>query len=194
MANVTRLLEAIQAGEPQAAEQLLPLVYDELRQLARAKLGQERPGHTLQATALVHEAYVRLVGGQESGVAGQESVNWDGRGHFFAAAAEAMRRILVESARRKRRLKRGGDLEREPLDEGAIAVPEIDGDLIELDAALEKLAAKDHRKAELVKLRYFAGLTIEQAADALDVSTTTAQRDWTYARAWLFREISKGER
>src|SRR5436190_11157515 len=193
MTEVTQLLEAIKQGQPQAAEALLPLVYDELRKLARSKLRQEQPGQTLEATALVHEAYVRLVGGQESGVGSRESERWDGRGHFFAAAAEAMRRILVESARRKRRLKRGGDLEKAPLDDEAIAAPEIDGDLIELDAALDKLAAKDHRKAELVKLRYFAGLTIEQAAAALEISTTTADRDWTYARAWLFREMSKGE-
>jgi RNA polymerase sigma factor (sigma-70 family) len=207
MNEVTQLLEAIQQGQPQAAEALLPLVYDELRKLARSKLRHEQPGHTLEATALVHEAYVRLVGG---GVASsQEPVaseggsatghrplatgHWDGRGHFFAAAAEAMRRILVEAARRKRRLKRGGDLERQAIDDESIAAPEVEGDLIELDAALDKLAAKDRRKAELVKLRYFAGLTIEQAAQALEISTTTADRDWTYARAWLFREIATGK-
>jgi RNA polymerase sigma factor (TIGR02999 family) len=194
MADVTELLEAIDKGEPQAAEALLPLVYDELRKLARQKLRHEQPGQTLEATALVHEAYLRLVGDRESGGKSQGSENWDGRGHFFAAAAEAMRRILVESARRKGRLKRGGEVQREPIDEQAIAAPQIDGDLIELDAALDKLAAKDHRKAELVKLRYFAGLTIEQAAEALGISTTTADRDWTYARAWLFREMSKGNR
>jgi RNA polymerase sigma factor (TIGR02999 family) len=192
MNEVSQLLAAIQQGQPQAAEALLPLVYDELRKLARSKLRQEQPGHTLEATALVHEAYLRLVKGQESGTTSQESENWDGRGHFFAAAAEAMRRILVESARRKGRLMRGGDLERRPVEDEAIAAPEIDSDLIELDAALDKLAAKDHRKAELVKLRYFAGLTIEQAAAALDISTTTADRDWTYAKAWLFREMAKG--
>jgi RNA polymerase sigma factor (sigma-70 family) len=217
MIDVTQLLEAIQQGQPQAAEELLPLVYDELRRLARQKLQQEKPGQTLEATALVHEAYLRLVANpgtknQEPGVRDQEpgtsqqisdkndlapglrplAPSFDSRGHFFAAAAEAMRRILVEAARRKRRLKRGGGLEREPLEEDAIAAPEIDLDLIELDAALDKLAVKDRRKAELVKLRYFAGLTIEQAAQALDISTTTADRDWTYARAWLFREISKG--
>jgi len=207
MTEVTQLLEAIKQGQPQAAEALLPLVYDELRKLARSKLRQEQPGQTLEATALVHEAYVRLVkpgiGNQESGVGETDHHStpdsrpptpayWDCRGHFFAAAAEAMRRILVESARRKRRLKRGGDLERQTVDNEAIAAPEIDADLIELDAALDKLAAKDRRKAELVKLRYFAGLTIEQAATALEISTTTADRDWTYARAWLFREMSKG--
>jgi RNA polymerase sigma factor (sigma-70 family) len=185
----------------------LPVVYDELRRLARAKLAQEKPGHTLQATALVHEAYLRLVArpgvrSQESGVRNDSVLTanltpdpcpltpgFDSRGHFFAAAAEAMRRILVESARRKSRLKRGGDLVREPIEENAIAAPEIDEDLLELDAALDKLAAKDPRKAELIKLRYFAGLTIEQAADALGISTTTADRDWSYARAWLYREI-----
>ena len=190
MSDVTRILSQIDQGDPAAADELLPLVYHELRKLARAKLGQEKPGHTLQATALVHEAYLRLVVDKEQ-ESGNRGAKWDGRGHFFAAAAEAMRRILVESARRKQRLKRGGGLEREPLDEEAIASPEIDGDLIELDAALEKLAGKDHRKAELVKLRYFAGLTIEQAADALDISAATAERDWTYARAWLFREMRK---
>jgi RNA polymerase sigma factor (TIGR02999 family) len=188
MTDVTRLLAAIQGNQPHAAEALLPLVYDELRKLARSKLRHEQPGQTLEATALVHEAYVRLVGAAESGDQGQQ---WDHRGHFFAAAAEAMRRILVESARRKRRQKRGGELDRQPLDEEAIAAPTVEGDLLELDAALDKLAAKDPRKAELVKLRYFAGLTIEQAASSLDISTTTAERDWTYARAWLFREMSR---
>jgi len=186
------LLVRWREGDREALEALMPLVYDELRRLAHHYLRQERSDHTLQSTALVHEAYVRLVGGQESGVGGRESERWDGRGHFFAAAAEAMRRILVESARRKRRLKRGGDLERQTMNDEAIAAPELDSDLIELDAALDKLAAKNHRKAELVKLRYFAGLTIEQAAAALEISTTTADRDWTYAKAWLFREMAKG--
>jgi RNA polymerase sigma factor (sigma-70 family) len=203
MSEVTELLAAIEQNQPQAAEALLPLVYDELRKLARSKLRQEQPGHTLEATALVHEAYLRLVG--PAGPAGPEpqstdhanslpavGAHFDHRGHFFAAAAEAMRRILVESARRKARLKRGGDLVRQPLEDEAIAAPQIDADLIELDAALEKLAAKDARKAELVKLRYFAGLTTEEAAQALGISTTTADRDWTYARAWLFREMSHG--
>ena len=191
MNEVTKLLRAIEESQPQAAEALLPLVYDELRKLARSKLRQEQPGQTLEATALVHEAYVRLVGNGETGTAdaGQQ---WDHRGHFFAAAAEAMRRILVESARRKKRLKRGGDRERQSIEEDNIAAPAVDSDLIELDAALDKLAAKDHRKADLVKLRYFAGLTIEEAAQALGISTTTADRDWTYARAWLFREMSQG--
>jgi len=193
MSDVTQLLEAIEQGQPQAAEALLPLVYDELRELARQKLSAERPGQTLEATALVHEAYLRLVRGGESEVAGQESERWEGRGHFFAAAAEAMRRLLVEAARRKGRLKRGGGLARQELEEDAIAAPEIDWDLIELDAALEKLAVKHLRKAELVKLRYFAGLTIEQAAQALGISTTTAERDWTYTRAWLMAEITRGK-
>ena len=203
MSDVTEVLQAIEFGDPQAAEQLLPLVYDELRKLARSKLQHEQPGQTLEATALVHEAYLRLVGGQgkeprteepknQKGTEGQEE-HWDHRGHFFAAAAEAMRRILVESARRKSRLKRGGDLVRAPIEDDAIVAPEIESDLLELDAALDRLAAKDARKAELVKLRYFAGLTIEQAAQALGISTTTADRDWTYARAWLFREVSKGD-
>src|SRR3954447_15306272 len=152
--DVTRILASIESGDAQAAEQLLPLVYDELRKLARSKLRHEQPGQTLEATALVHEAYVRLVGNGGQGAEAAEQ-QWDHRGHFFAAAAEAMRRILVESARRKRRLKRGGDLEREPIDEEAIQAPEIDGNLIELDDALNTLAAKDSRKAEVVKLRYF---------------------------------------
>jgi RNA polymerase sigma factor (TIGR02999 family) len=203
MNDVTLILSQIDAGNPAAAEQLLPLVYDELRKLARAKLTHEKPGQTLQATALVHEAYLRLVGNLEPGTRSQEPAgealargsrslapaSFSSRGHFFAAAAEAMRRILVENARRKKRLKRGGDREREPLEEDRIAVPDVDSDLIELDAALEKLQAKDARKAELIKLRYFAGLTQQQAAEALDISVATANRDWAYARAWLLREM-----
>ena len=217
MANVTQLLAAIDQGHRQAAEQLLPLVYDELRKLARAKLGHEKPGQTLQATALVHEAYLRLVGAgigcQESGVGGEGSEfrgqrsesgsptpdprsptpGFSSRGHFFAAAAEAMRRILVDAARRKKRLKRGGDLTREPIEVDQVAAPNVDDDLIELDAALEKLHAKDARKAELIKLRYFAGLTQQQAADAIGISVATADRDWAYARAWLLREMGGGK-
>jgi RNA polymerase sigma factor (TIGR02999 family) len=185
MSDVTRILSQIDAGDPRAAEQLLPLVYDELRKLAAAKLAHEKPGQTLQATALVHDAYLRLVDVPHT-------QRWETRGHFFAAAAEAMRRILVESARRKRRLKRGGDLKRTSLEEEQIATPEVDGDLIELDMALEKLQQKDHRKAELVKLRYFAGLTQQQAAEALRISIATADRDWAYARAWLLKEM-KGQ-
>lgn len=199
MSDVTRILAQIDSGDPAAAEQLLPLVYDELRRLARAKLGHEKPGQTLQATALVHEAYLRLVGPAgsagpdagttELGESRRAGGTYHSRGHFFAAAAEAMRRILVEAARRKKRLKRGGDLERQPLEEDEIAMPEVREDLEELDAALDRLAAKDCRKADLVKLRYFAGLTQEQAAEALGISVSTADRDWSYARAWLFREM-----
>jgi RNA polymerase sigma factor (sigma-70 family) len=209
MSDVTRILAQIESGDPAAAEQLLPLVYDELRKLAAAKLAHEKPGQTLQPTALVHEAYLRLVGkpgvrSQESGVSKEVSETnltpdscpltpgFDSRGHFFAAAAEAMRRILVESARAKQRIKRGGDGQRVPLAEEAIAAPEPDERLIALDEALARLEQKDPRKAELVKLRYFAGLTIEQAAEALGIGTSTADRDWSYARAWLFREMSKG--
>jgi RNA polymerase sigma factor (TIGR02999 family) len=184
MSHVTQLLEAVREGRPHAAEELAPLVYDELRKLARAKLCQEAPGHTLQPTALVHEAYLRLIGPGDQPA-------WDSRRHFFAAAAEAMRRILVDSARRKRRLKRGGQMERQPLDEDRIAAPEVDGELLELDAALDALIAKDPRKAELVKLRYFAGLTMQQAAAALGIGISTADRDWAYARAWLFRQMAK---
>jgi RNA polymerase sigma factor (TIGR02999 family) len=183
MSNVTQLLQAIERGERQASEELLPLVYDELRKLARDRLRHEPAGQTLQATALVHEAWMRLV--DQSAAPG-----WEGRGHFFAAAAEAMRRILVENARRKNRLKRGGDRDREDLDEAAIAAPESDDRLLDLDRALELLQKHDPRKAQLVKLRYFAGLTLEQAATALGIGTSTADRDWAYAKAWLFREMS----
>ena len=186
MTDVTQILSQVEHGDFAAAEQLLPLVYDELRKLAAARLAQEKPGQTLQATALVHEAYLRLLG-----PAGIEQP-WNSRGHFFAAAAEAMRRILVESARRKRGLRHGGNLVRQELDESAVRVPDVPEDLLELDAALEKLAQKDARKAELVKLRFFAGLTVRQAAEALDIAPSTADRDWAYAKAWLFREIAKG--
>ena len=185
MPDVTRILSQIEEGDPAATEQLLPLVYDELRRLASARLSLEPSGKTLQPTALVHEAFLRLVD--------VEAVQkWDSRGHFFAAAAEAMRRILVESARRKRRQKRGGDQLREVLDEEAVAAPAEDERLLELDAALEKLQAAHPRQAMLVKLRYFAGLTNEQAAEALGISVATADRDWAYARAWLFREMARG--
>jgi RNA polymerase sigma factor (TIGR02999 family) len=183
MTDVTRILAALEQGDPQAAGQLLPLVYDELRRLAAKKLAGEKPGQTLQATALVHEAYLRLVG------AGNEQ-HWDSRGHFFAAAAEAMRRILVEAARHKRSLKRGGGRVREEFDEVLLAAPEPVEDLLALDEALEKLGARDPVKAELVKLRYFAGLTIEEAAAALNISSATAKRYWTYARTWLYQEIT----
>jgi RNA polymerase sigma factor (TIGR02999 family) len=183
--DVTQLLNAIEQGDPQAAGQLLPLVYDELRRLAAQKLGSEAPGQTLQPTALVHEAYLRLVG------KGDEQ-RWDSRGHFFAAAAEAMRRILVENARRKRSLKRGGGQAREELDVVELAAPEPVEDLLALDEALDRLAARDPVKADLVKLRYFAGMTIEEAAAALGISPATAKRYWTYARTWLYQQITGG--
>jgi RNA polymerase sigma factor (TIGR02999 family) len=178
MNDVTRILSVIEQGDPQAAEQLLPLVYDELRKLAAQKLAQEKPGQTLQATALVHEAYVRLVD-----TATVRS--WNGRGHFFAAAAEAMRRILVENARRKKSLKAGGEHRKVELSD---IQPVVEGprvDLLALDEALALLEAKDKRKADLVKLRYFAGLTNEHAARALGISPSTADNDWAYARSWL---------
>jgi RNA polymerase sigma factor (TIGR02999 family) len=176
MTEVTRILSAIDQGNLQAAAQLLPLVYDELRKLAVQKLAREKPGQTLQAKALVHEAYLRLVGPDS-----QRS--WKDRGHFFAAAAQAMRRILVDNARRKRAQKHGAGLQRQPLD--AIAAPETDDELVALDEALEKLAQADPIKARLVELRYFAGLTGEQAAQVLDISPATADRHWAFARAWL---------
>src|SRR5271165_266000 len=169
MKEMTRILSAIQGRDALAAEQLLPLVYGELRRLAAGRLAREAPGQTLQATALVHEAYLRLVGAEDPG--------WNGRGHFFAAAAEAMRRILIERARRNRALRRGGDRVRLDLDQAAPAAPERSEDLLALDEALDRLAIKDARKAELVKLRYFAGLTMEQAAEALGISVATAHRD-----------------
>jgi RNA polymerase sigma factor (TIGR02999 family) len=183
MSDVTRILNAIEQGDARATEELLPLVYDELRLLAAQRLSQERPGQTLQATALVHEAYIRLVGA--------EARNWDSRGHFFTAAAEAMRRILVENARRKRSVKSGGDRKRLDFNEAVIAAendPSPD-DLIALDEALGKLSERDKIKADLIKLRYFAGLTVEQTAELLGISTATAKRYWIYARAWLIREV-----
>jgi len=184
MTDVTRILNAIEQGDARAADELLPVVYEELRLLAAQKLSKESPGQTLQATALVHEAYLRLVGG--------DNPNWDGRGHFFAAAAEAMRRILIENARRKKSLKYGGDRQRIDMDGAEFAVKGPPDNLLALDEALEKLAQKDRIKAELVKLRYFAGLTIEQAAQNMGISTTTAKRYWAFARAWLLREIDSG--
>ncbi len=177
MNDVTRILSAIEHGEPQAADRLLPLVYDELRKLAARRLAHEKPGQTLQATALVHDAYLRLVGADDPG--------WDSRGHFFAAAAEAMRRILVENARRKAALKAGGGRERVDLADAEPAMAGPDLDLLALDEALAELEAKDRRKAELIKLRFFAGLTIEQAAKALGIATSTADSEWAYARSWL---------
>jgi RNA polymerase sigma factor (TIGR02999 family) len=187
----TRILFAIHQGDPQAATQLLPLVYDELRKLAAQKLAQEKPGQTLQATALVHEAYLRLVAGQGSKRA--EKQQWDDRGHFFSAAAEAMRRILVEKARRKRRIRHGGGRRKEPLEnnEPAIACPADALDLLALDDVLTRFEAASPRKARLVKLRYFAGLTLPEAAAMLGVARSTAEADWTYAKAWLKREIER---
>jgi RNA polymerase sigma factor (TIGR02999 family) len=182
MNDVTRILSAIEQGDPHAAGQLLPLVYDELRKLAAQKLAQEKPGQTLQATALVHEAYLRLVGN------GAEP-HWNSRGHFFAAAAEAMRRILVEKARQRGRLKRGGDRQRLDLDAVQLSVQEVSDDLLALDEALADLTQEHPEKAELVKLRYFAGLTLTEAAQVLGIGTSTADRYWTYARAWLYRRI-----
>jgi RNA polymerase sigma factor (TIGR02999 family) len=180
MSDITHILSAIEDGDPHAAAQLLPLVYDELRLLAAQKLAQEKPGQTLQATALVHEAYLRLVGGD----GGQSYQN---RGCFFAAAATAMRRILIDSARRKQTDKRGGGRHRQQLE--AVAAPEPDEELLALDEALHKLAAADPVKASLVELRYFAGLTGDQAAEVLGISPTTADRYWAYARAWLQAEV-----
>jgi RNA polymerase sigma factor (TIGR02999 family) len=186
MNEVTRLLSAIGQGDRLAAEQLLPLVYDELRRLAARKLAQEKPGQTLQPTALVHEAYLRLVA---SGEAGGPSAAWDGRGHFFAAAAEAMRRILVENARRKKRLRHGGGRQRLEMHPDLAAAPGPDEELLALDAALARLAERDPLKARLVELRYFAGLTGDQAAAILGISPSTADRHWVFARAWLRREV-----
>ncbi len=183
MSNVTVILSKIQRGDPSAAAQLLPLVYDELRKLAASRLANEKVGHSLQATALVHEAYLRLVGNGES------DPSWDHRGHFFSAAAEAMRRILVESARRKMRAKRGAGLVRQELCEEEIAAPEPHEDLIALDEALEKLAQEDRLAADLVQLRYFAGLPLKDAARSLGLAPRTAERVWAYARAWLHQEL-----
>jgi len=185
MNQVTQILSSLQQGDARAAEQLLPLVYAELRRLAAQRLAQEKPGQTLQATALVHEAYLRLVDVDQP-------QQWDGRGHFFAAAAEAMRRLLIDNARRKSRIKHGGNLKRIDLEEVAqVAGTESDADdLLELDAALERLAHEDAPAAELVKLRYFAGLTIPDAAEAMGISTRKADFLWSFARAWLRRELA----
>src|SRR5262245_28523284 len=186
MNDVTRILCAIEQGEPAAAEQLLPLVYDELRKLAAARMAREKPGQTIQATALVHEAYLRLVGGDGGS-------QWSGRGHFFAAAAEAMRRILVDSARRKKRDKHGGDRHRVDLHEyHEPAGPPAD-EILALDEALTRLAADDPDAAQVVQLHFFAGLPIEQVAETLGVSRATAYRQWSYARAWLRNTMSGGE-
>jgi RNA polymerase sigma factor (TIGR02999 family) len=182
MSDVTQILKSIESGDPQAAEKLLPLVYDELRKLAAAKLAQEKPGQTLEATALVHEAYLRLVNVEKV-------QQWNSRGHFFGAAAEAMRRILIDQAKRKRSKRRGGEQNRielsvvEPEVQGPVQVPEFD--LLVLNEALEQFADQDPRACELVKLRFFAGLTVPEAAQALGVSVATAENDWAYAKSWL---------
>ena len=181
--QVTHILEAAGAGDAQAAEKLLPLVYDELRRLAAHKMANERPGQTLQPTALVHDAWLRLTGG-----ANQE---WNGRGHFFAAAAEAMRRILVENARRKRRVKHGGEVQRVDITTLDVAILTDDGHLLAVDEALEKLAARDPLGAQLIKLRFFAGLPNVEAARLLEIPERTAKRTWAYARAWLYEELKK---
>jgi RNA polymerase sigma factor (TIGR02999 family) len=182
MADVTQILSAIEAGDPHAATELLPLVYEELRKLAAARMAEEKPGQTLTATALVHEAYVRLVGRDEA-------QHWNSRGHFFAAAAEAMRRILVDNARRRRSRKHGGDLDRADLEALAIAAPECPEDLVALDEALTRLATVDKTAAELVHLRFFAGLPLAEIAALLSISPRSADRVWAYARAWLHQEI-----
>jgi len=183
--DVTQILTAIENGEPGASEALLPLMYEELRKLAAARLSNEASGQTLQATALVHEAYLRLVGSDD-----RQAGRWDSRGHFFAAAAEAMRRILIDRARAKGALKRGGDLVRLRLDQDPLASDDLSPELLDLDDALTKLAAEDPTKAELVKLRFFAGLTLEEAAGVLGISPATADRHWSYARAWLYHAMS----
>ena len=182
MSDVTRILSQIESGDPSAADQLLPLVYDELRKLAAAKLAQEQPGQTLQATALVHDAYLRLVDVEKA-------QHWNSRGHFFGAAAEAMRRILVENARRKQELKHGGHLQRVNLDQAAPATNASPEQLIDLDDALSQLDQDDPHAAQVFKLRYFAGLSVEQAAESLGISRATAYRHWTFARAWLQSQL-----
>ena len=186
MSAVTQILAAVEAGELHAAAELLPLVYDELRKLAAAQLGNEKAGQTLQPTALVHEAYVRLVGGETP-------QDWESRGHFFAAAAEAMRRILVENARRKKSQKRGGDRQRADLLDEHAAIDATDDRLVALSQALDMFVLQEPRMAELVKLRFFAGLTNEQSAELLGISLRTAKRDWTFARAWLRRQMDREE-
>ena len=185
MSDVTQILGAIQQGDPKAAGELLPLVYQELRRLAAFRMANESPGQTLQPTALVHEAWLRLVGSEQQ--------TWQNRGHFFGAAAEAMRRILIESARRKRALRHGGGQQRLDIEEVNVATGMKDDELLALDEALEKFAVREREKAELVKLRYFAGLSFEEAAEVLGISVSTAKRWWAYARAWLFQEMTENK-
>lgn len=186
MSDITRILSQIESGDPTAAEQLLPLVYDELRKLATARMAQEKSDRTLQATALVHEAYIRLVDTKKT-------QHWDSRGHFFSAAAEAMRRILVENARRRKRLKHGGGRNCQELQDVPTMLPDVREDLVALDAALERLQRVDGQAAELIHLRYFAGLPLAQVAELMNISPRTADRIWAYARAWLHREIQGTE-
>jgi RNA polymerase sigma factor (TIGR02999 family) len=186
MSDVTQLLEGIRQGDAKASAELLPLVYDELRRLAAEKMAQERPGHTLQATALVHEAYVRLVDGRQQ-------QQWDNRWHFFAAAAEAMRRIVINRARDKKRLKRGGNLRRVDFDHAEVAVESNGEDLVALDDALTELEAEDSVAAQVVKLRFFAGLKQREVAAALGISLRSAERQWAFAQAWLFDRLHRGE-
>jgi RNA polymerase sigma factor (TIGR02999 family) len=186
MSDVTRILSAVEKGDPHAAEQLLPLVYEELRKLAAQRLAQEAPGQTLQATALVHEAYLRLVDVEKA-------QHWNSRSHFFAAAAEAMRRILVDSARSKGTLKRGTGRRRQALDEASLVAPPLDEDILAVNEALDRLAATDSEAAELVKLRFFAGFTAEQAAEAMGISARSADRIWAYARAFLLKQLKAGQ-
>ncbi|HHY84896.1 MAG TPA: sigma-70 family RNA polymerase sigma factor [Verrucomicrobia bacterium] len=184
MSDVTRILEAAQNGDPTAAEQLLPLVYEELRRLAAHRMANEAAGQTLQPTALVHEAWLRLTGNPDQ--------KWDGRAHFFAAAAEAMRRILIERARKRRAVRHGGEQQRVDLAEFDLAAPAKDDQLLAIDEALEKFASQHPEEAKLVKLRYYVGMTIEEAAEALGISPRTAKYHWTHARAWLYCEINRG--
>ncbi len=188
MANVgdaTRILEAARQGDPKAADELLPLVYEELRRLAAHKMANEAPGHTLQPTALVHEAWLRMVG--------QQNPSWNGRAHFFGAAAEAMRRILIENARRKRAARHGGGQAKLDINEIEVAAPGPEDELLGVSEALEKFAVRDKQKAELIKLRYFIGLTTEEAAEVLGISVPTADRWWKFSRAWLFAEIERAQ-
>jgi RNA polymerase sigma factor (TIGR02999 family) len=188
MLDVTQILSRIESGDPSAAEQLLPLVYEELRKLAAAKLAHEKPGQTLQATGLVHEAYLRLVGDSGHGK------SWDNRGHFFAAAAEAMRRILVDNARRKTRIRHGGEMNRVEMDEFSLVVQAPDEDVLAVNEALDGLAHTDVDAAELVKLHYFLGLSMDEAAQLLGISSRTAYRTWSFARAWLYQHLARNTR